>query len=172
MDRWVRQDVAPPASRYPRLSDGTLVRAAEISFPALPGVQSPRMLHGARQNSKALPFLVPQVDADGNERAGVRTPEQAVPVATYTGWNFRSPSIGAPTQLVSLMGSSIPFAKSAADRQASDPRKSIAERYPSKDRYMELTREHLTKLVREGYLLAEDEAAVMKRAEEQWAISH
>lgn len=170
MDRWVREGAAPPPSQHPKLADGTLVKAAEIPFPGIPGVQSPRTLLGAHQDSKALPFLVPQVDADGNERAGVRTPEQAVPVATYTGWNFRSPKIGAPTQPVSLMGSSIPFAKTAADRQATDPRRAIAERYPSKDRYLALAREQMTKLVKEGYLLPEDQGAVMKRVEEHWSL--
>ena len=33
MDKWVRDRVAPPPSRYPRLQDGTLVRAADVAFP-------------------------------------------------------------------------------------------------------------------------------------------
>jgi Alpha/beta hydrolase domain len=41
-----------------------------------------------------VPLLVPQVDRDGNELSGIRLPNVAVPLATYTGWNFRSPSIG------------------------------------------------------------------------------
>jgi hypothetical protein len=171
MDRWVREGVAPLPSQHPKLSDGTLVRSADVAFPTIPGVQSPRITTGARQDAHALPFLVPQVDADGNERAGVRTPEQAVPVATYTGWNFRSPSIGAPTQLVSLMGSSIPFAKTAADRRAGDPRRSVAERYPTRERYLTLAREQLAKLIKEGYLLAADEAPMMKRMEEHWTLA-
>jgi hypothetical protein len=171
MDRWVREGTAPPPSRHPKLSDGTLVRASEVAFPAIPGVQSPRIAPAAQEGSKLLPFLVPQVDGDGNERAGVRSPEQAVPVATYTGWNFRSPTAGAPTQFVSLAGSSIPFAKTAADRQGNDPRVPIAQRYRSKDEYLARAREQFTKLVKEGYLLAEDEAAVMKRMEDQWALA-
>jgi hypothetical protein len=168
MDGWVRQGALPPPSQYPRLDDRTLVRADQIAFPSIPDVQLPGIIPGARADAKALPFLVPAVDDDGNERAGIRTPEHAVPVATYTGWNFRSQAIGAPTQLVSLMGSSIPFAKTAADRQARDPRRSLAERYPSKERYLALAQEHLSKLVKEGYLLAEDQPAVMRRMEEQW----
>jgi hypothetical protein len=171
MDRWVREGAAPPASQHPKLSDGTLVRASEISFPAIPGVQSPRILTGAQQDSKPLPFLVPQVDADGNERAGIRAPEQAVAIATYTGWNFRSPSIGAPSEVVSLAGSSVAFAKTAADRLPNDPRRSISERYSTKDQYLKLSRDQFTKLVRDGYLLAEDEQAIMKRADDQWELS-
>ncbi len=31
---------------------------------------------------------LPQVDADGNEVAGVRNPVQLVPLGTYFGWNL------------------------------------------------------------------------------------
>ena len=43
---------------------------------------------------EAFPVLVPQVDSDGNERDGVHLPEITVPLATYTSWNLRDPSIG------------------------------------------------------------------------------
>jgi hypothetical protein len=33
MEKWVRQGSAPPPSRYPRLQDGTLVRATDLAFP-------------------------------------------------------------------------------------------------------------------------------------------
>ena len=36
------------------------------------------------------PIFVPKVDADGNDIAGVRLPEVAVPVATYTGTALRA----------------------------------------------------------------------------------
>jgi len=52
--------------------------------------------------------LVPQSDADGNDMGGVRLPELQVPLATYTGWNLRDSSIGAPDQRVSFLGSFIP----------------------------------------------------------------
>ena len=84
-----------------------------------------------------FPLLVPQVDADGNERDGVRLPGITVPLATYTSWNLRDPSIGAPDQRVSFEASYLPFPKTAAERQkTSDPRKSIAERYADREDYM------------------------------------
>src|SRR5205085_10914293 len=68
-------------------------------------------------------FLVPQVDADGNERAGIHLPEVSVPLATYTGWNFRNAKIGGTDQLVSLLGSYIPLTATKAEREAAkDPR--------------------------------------------------
>src|SRR5262249_11451526 len=123
MNRWVKEGVAPPPSQHPRLSDRTLVAATAVAFPAIPGVASPRELsaglrasnrllaaaHRDRAPDWPLPLLVPQVDEDGNDRSGIRLPDVAVPLATYTGWNFRSTSIGAPGELVPLLGSSIPF---------------------------------------------------------------
>src|SRR5439155_21192243 len=105
---------------YPTIKAGTLVKADAIRFPAVPGVQSPRELTGGPRIANRflpegggagtpMPLLVPAVDEDGNERAGIRLPDIALPLATYTGWNFRSPSIGSPHELVSLLGSSIPF---------------------------------------------------------------
>ena len=82
---------------------------------------------------KPFPMLVPQVDADGNESAGIRMPDVAVPLATFTGWNLRAPEIGAPQELFSMAGSYLPFARTAAERaKTGDPRLSIAERYATR----------------------------------------
>lgn len=171
MDKWVKQGTPPPASQHPTLADGTLVSAARIDFPAIPGVQSPRIVPGGREGTTPLPFLVPAVDGDGNERSGVRTAEQAVPVATYTGWNFRSQAIGAPHQLVTLLGSRIPFATTAAEKKAGDPRRSLEERYGSKERYLAQASTYCATLVEGGYLLAADVPRVMERVGEQWGAS-
>jgi hypothetical protein len=169
MDGWVRQGTPPPANNHPRLADGTLVEAATIDFPAIPGVPSPRTIPGGRENGFPRPFLVPAVDADGNERSGIRTAEHAVPVATYTGWNFRSEKIGGSAYLVPLMGSAIPFPRTIIGRQnTNDPRRSIAERYPSKQQYVAQARAQCDKLVAAGYLLAADIPQVIKRVEAQW----
>jgi hypothetical protein len=167
----VRQGTAPPASQYPKLGDGTLVRVDALDFPAIPGVPSPRMLPPRREGTTPLPYLVANVDADGNERSGIRTAEQFVPVATYTGWNFRGAAIGATSQVVGLMGSAIPFAPSAAARGEGDARRSIEERYPSKERYLALAKEQSDKLVSGGYLRREDVAQAMARMEEQWMMA-
>jgi len=172
LDKWVRQGVSPPPSQVPRIADGTLVPLAQTAFPAIPGVASPRIIQSGRQDGKPIPLLVPQVDQDGNERAGIRLPDVAVPLATYTGWNFRNPSIGGTSDLVSLMGSSIRFPRTKADREAvKDPRRSIEERYPSRDAYLAQVRSAADRLVKDGYLLAEDVPSVVKRAEEQWGMS-
>jgi hypothetical protein len=171
MDGWVRDGQAPPASRYPKLADGTLVPAAKVAFPAVPGVTSPTSIPAMRFGSREVPLLVPQVDKDGNDIAGVRTPEVSVPVATYTGWNFRSPKIGGPSLLVALMGGSIPFATTKETRAPGDPRLSIAERYPSVDAYTAAVRAAADELVTGRYLLSGDVARVLQRAAEHWKLS-
>lgn len=184
MQKWVTDGKEPPASQYPKLGDGTLVKLAAVAFPAIPSVQSPKTLSaGFRSSSEMtpgsvgagapLPFLVPQVDADGNEKAGVRLPEVSVPLATYTGWNFRSEKIGGTQQIVSLLGSYIPFAQTKADRTAShDPRASIAERYASKEQYMDRIGKAADALVKDGYLLADDVQPIVKRAADHWEYAH
>ena len=182
MEGWIRDGSAPPDSRYPRLSDGTLVRVVDVAFPAIPTVRSPRSLNaGGRVANRfvakegapgtPLPLLVPQVDGDGNERAGIRLPEVAVPLATVTGWNFRKAQLGAPDQLFPLLGSYVPFASTKALRDAaSDPRRSIDERYRGREQYLQQVREAADDLVKGRLLLAEDIAGVMKRAEEHWNL--
>lgn len=182
MDRWVRDGVAPPANQVPRLTDGTLVHAKDMAFPAIPGLQSPatltpvtrmanELIAGGAGEGATLPLLVPRADIDGNERAGIRMPEVAVPLATYTGWNFRHRSIGAPDRIVPLLGSYVPLARNQASREArNDPRRAIAERYTSKDAYLTLIRRSAAELVQGGYLLQEDTDAIVRRAGDHWDL--
>ena len=186
MHKWVKEGVAPPPSLYPRLEDGTLVPAAAVAFPAIPGVRSPRHLSaGARvvnplhadgrgvrpEAGGAMPLLVPQVDEDGNERAGIRLPEIVAPLATYTGWNFRKPEIGAPGELVPLLGSSIRFPATRAAREAAkDPRRSVEERYPSRDEYLARVEQALDALVLKRYLIYDDGPRILQRAGDQWDL--
>jgi len=190
MDAWVRSNTAPPPSSYPKISDGTLVPLADFAFPAIPGVSLPHEANAAYridfgpnwQNGilsiqppkvgERFPVLVPQVNADGNERDGVRLPEFSAPLATYTGWNLRDPSIGAPDQRLAFEGSYLPFPKNAAERQkAGDPRKSIAERYPSREDYLHRYANALDELVKQRWILSEDREAVLHRGEQEWDLA-
>ena len=187
MDAWVRSNDLPPESSYPKISDGTLVSLKEYAFPLIPGVNKPheanegtRLDFGSHWHEgilsvqpprvgKPFPMLVPQVDADGNERDGVRLPEITVPLATYASWNLRNPSIGAPDQRVSFEASFLPFPKSAVERQKTgDPRKSIAERYSSREDYLARFTTALDELVKQGWILPEDRAALLHRGEQEW----
>jgi Alpha/beta hydrolase domain len=188
MDAWVRSNTLPPPSSYPKIADGTLVQLREYAFPAIPGVSRPREANEAYRLDfgpswqagvlslqpprigQAFPVLVPQVDADGNERDGVRLPEISVPLATYTGWNLRDPTIGAPDQRVAFEASDISFPKTAEDRQQTrDPRKSVAERYHDREDYMVRYKGALDDLVKRRWILEEDRESLVQRGEQEWA---
>ena len=66
---------------------------------------------------------MPLPDADGNDRGGIRLPEIALPLGTYTGWNLRRPEVGAPDKLARWSGSFMPFASDETTRR---PRRSAA----------------------------------------------
>jgi hypothetical protein len=188
MDLWVRSNTPPPASSYPKIADKDLVPLHGYRFPSIPGVNKP---HEANEGTRLdfgpawrkgilsiqppkvgqpFPVLVPQVDADGNERGGVHLPQITVPLATYASWNLRDSSIGAPDQRVAFEGSYIPFPKTAADRaKTRDPRKSIAERYRDRDDYLARYKSAVDDLVKQRWILPEDRDAFLQRAEKEWA---
>lgn len=176
LHRWTAEGVPPPASRYPRLSDSTLVPSRDVRIPSIPGSLDPRTITGPARvvggQVRPLPHLVPQVDADGLDLGGIRDPEVAVPLATTTGWNFRADAVGNPGDIYQLLGSYMPFAKTAAARKASgDPRRSVEERYPSEDQYLRRVEAAADALIREGYILREDLAWVLTRARAHWAFA-
>jgi Alpha/beta hydrolase domain len=188
MDAWVRSTNPPPPSSYPKIADGTLVPQQDYAWPAISGVSKPHEANEAYRLDfgpnwrrgvlsiqpprvgASFPVLVPQVDSDGNEREGVRLPEITVPLATYSSWNLRDPSIGAPDQRVSFEGSYVPFPRTRAEREKTgDPRKSIAERYPNGDTYMTLYTKAIDDLVKQRWILAEDRDAMVHRGEQEWS---
>jgi Alpha/beta hydrolase domain len=174
LDQWVRRGVAPPPSLHPQLSDGSLVAQTDIKFPNVPAVQWPLHVPGGFRADlpgaiSVLPFIVPQVDSDGNDIGGLRLPEQAVPLGTYTGWAFRSEQVGAPETLIAMAGSYIPFEKTRSDREKShDPRLSVEERYSSRADYVSRVEVAAKKLVQERYLLQEDVPAIVEAAGQHW----
>jgi len=189
MDAWLRADTEPPMSAYPLIGKHALVPIRKLAFPKILGASLPaetntayRLDYGPEWRDgilsvqpprvgKPFPVLVPQVDADGNEIGGIRLPEISVPLATYTGWNLRDASIGAPTQRVPFQGSFLPFPKDAVARQKTrDPRKSIAERYPSRASYLERFAKAADELIKQRWLLPEDRAALLQRGADEWEV--
>jgi hypothetical protein len=173
---WAGSGTRPPDSKHPALRDQSLVALAAFTFPAIPGVSDPRTIEGPGrldgEHVTALPFLVPKVDADGNEVSGIRVPELAVPLATTTGWNFRADRIGNPTTLYALLGSYVPFARTKAEREARrDPRLSIEERYRDREDYLGRIRASAAGLVKDRFLLEEDVEDVMQRAARHWSYA-
>ena len=178
MDRWATGGAAPPASRVPRRADGTLVQPEDAlaQFPQVPGFDLPEVFSRLPLYDYGLNFdqgmvtehpprpvpgqeyqvQVPQVDADGNDAGGLRSPEVAAPVGTHTGWNLRRNGFGG-ADLASLTGSFVPFPRTSAEREAGgDPRLSIEERYGSHAGYVRAIARAVDDLVAEGLLLEED----------------
>ncbi|MDP6102670.1 MAG: alpha/beta hydrolase domain-containing protein, partial [Dehalococcoidia bacterium] len=109
------------------------------------------------------------VDDDCNEIAGIRLPVLTVPVATYTGWNLRHPSIGNPELYIGISGGlagwTLPFPATRGDRESlGAPRLSIEERYITREDYLERVERASQSLVEEGYMLAEDVERAMEDA--------
>ncbi|AWN50283.1 hypothetical protein DK419_26990 [Methylobacterium terrae] len=166
LEEWVAAGRAPPESRVPRVSDGTLVEPGELGFPYIPGVpvpsagnavaRFPTYLDPRPEAGPQYRPLVPRVDADGHEVAGIRLPAVAAPRATHTGWNFYADPY--PTGvLCDRDGSEFALPRTRAEREASgDPRASLEERYPDKATYAAAVAKAADALVAERLLLRED----------------
>src|SRR4029453_4426 len=119
----------------------------------------------------AFPTLRPAGDGAGNEVGGIRPVELAAPIATFTGWNPRHPDQGAPEDIMAMMGSTLPFSRTADERaRRGDPRPSIAERYRSRDDYLAHVRAAAEALVKARHMLAEDVDAAVERAGRAWDL--
>jgi hypothetical protein len=111
--------------------------------------------------SRSWGARVPQVDVDGNEIAGVRLPDIAVPRGTFTGWNLYKEPMPAG-ELADRDGTFLAFAATPAERaQSGDPRASLSERYATPDAYRAHVREVVVALRRDRLLLEEDAAAYL-----------
>lgn len=187
---WVVRDVLPPESRYPTLDRGDLVppTQAAMGFPIIPGQPLPDgvivpfydydfgpTFRNADESGivtlqppvvrQTLPMLVPRVDSDGNETAGVRSVLLQVPLGTYTGWNPIAKGF-LKGRIQSLGGGFIPFARTKAERVAAgDPRPSLEERYGSHAAYVAKVRAAAARLVEERFLLPHDADRLIREAE-------
>jgi hypothetical protein len=178
LEAWVARGTPPPDSQVPLLGDGTLVSVDQLRFPPIPGLAVAQ-----RANAIGLPVdwvdppatdppggyavRVPAVDADGNERTGVRLPPIAAPLGTYTPWNvLRDPAL-AP-DLCGRFGSFAPFSATRAEREArGDPRPSLQERYPTRADYVRRVQSAAASLVDARLLLPQDARAYVEKARAQ-----
>jgi len=182
LDEWVSEGKAPPASRTPRLKDGTLVAPGELAFPPVPGIAVARRVNevGVLRDwvkpemdlSKPYRALVPQVDLDGNETSGILLPDIAVPLGTHTGWNlYKAPF--PEGELCDRDGTYKPFPATRAERQAArDPRASLEERYGDHAGYVNRVEQTVKKLVAERLLLAQDGELFIARAKSGETAKH
>ena len=176
---WIAEGVEPPASMFPRAGDGSAATREEVldSLAAIPGMSLPRAdrlpaiapmdlgEHAgagvpdlpARFVGAPYPTCVSAVDPTGNEIAGIRMPDVAIPVATHAGFNPRHPDSGGEGQILEYLGSTVPLAPDTGARaKTADPRPSLAERYVSRDAYLTAVREAAELLADARYLLPAD----------------
>jgi hypothetical protein len=188
LDAWTRNEQEPPASEYPSVSKRELVALQDVHFPATPSFpfttympQVWRMDYGPGYAATRVitteppklgaPYrvLVPQVNADGNDVSGVRLPELAVPLGTYTGWNVTVPQLADLRYLSGLVGGFEPFPLTRAQReQSGDARLSVEERYASRSDYLQRVQQAADDLIKRRFMRIEDVPAVMLRAGEIW----
>jgi hypothetical protein len=192
LDRWVSEGKEPPPNAFPRLADGTAVTREDAlqrygRFPGLALVDAallptlrcidlgPESGSGIGrlpvETGEPYPSCAPALDADGNERAGIRVPDISVPVGTHTGWVPRHPDTGGAGQLLDMMGTTLPFAATAGERRSrGDPRPSIEERYRDRDDYVAQARAAAHKLAEAGYILEEDVELAVDLAVERYDV--
>lgn len=177
LNRWVSEEVEPPPSQIPTRADGTLVTMEEwrSQFPAIPGHAIPRspaslpLLDFGEQADQGIlreppkvidehgyTILIPAVDQDGNDIAGVRAPMVQAPLGTYVGWNLRARGFGYGATH-EFTGSYIPLPESVEERRMTgDPRQSILERYADNAAYIAAIESAARQLVEQGLMLEED----------------
>jgi hypothetical protein len=182
LEKWVVSNVAPPPSQYPTVAGGTLAQSTSIGFPNVTNLLVPNGVAGTPTQlsiafngiynqlfvtdySKAVPVvdlskqyqvLVPTVDANGNEIAGVAVPDVKVPLATYTGWNLRAAGHSTGEACASN-GAAIPFAVSQKAKSGStDPRATLADLYTGRADYQSKVTAAANALTAQGYLLPLD----------------
>ena len=176
IDAWVRDDhVQPPDSRYPRVVVRHLVPVGELSIKRMRCVDFPRFnyevyrtdfgpewAHGIVTEPPRVdgvyPTLVPQVNSDGLEIAGVHLPEIDVPLATYTGWNLRDPQIGFSDSRASFVGSYIPWTRTE-----------VYKRYHSVEDYIGRFTWAAMNLIYMRFLVIDDFPAMLHRASDEWS---
>lgn len=171
---WLTDNIPPPDSVYPHVEERQLVPVTSWGFPKSVATKVPtrasngqRLDFGKEFATKGIvthdpplvgePYLamVPQVDDDGNEIAGIKLPQVAVPLASYTGWNLRKDVMTDET--LNMVGSTLPF-----------PKAKILEKYGTKEEYLTKTKTAIQELVSRRLLLAAEAGELEKNAAAQW----
>jgi hypothetical protein len=145
----------------PTLAEGTLVEPNKTGFPDIPGAAVVRRTNQVAPagdwvkpaaSARGYRTLVSRVDPDGNEVAGIRLPDIAVPLAAYTGWNeYKAPYPSG--EIADRDGSYFAF-----------PPAKIAQRYSNRADYVAKVQAAVDELMRERLMLQEDADRYIEKA--------
>src|SRR5215471_4626794 len=188
---WIMKGTMPPASVYPKISEGNFVEPTKkaMGFPTIPGVPvtaptgfmnpvldydfGPEFNYSDASGvitkmppeiKRVIAMRAPKVDADGNELGGAPVVLREAPLGTYMGWNVTAEGFHKG-QLCNYAGGMVPFAKTKAERMANeDPRPSLEERYGSHEGYVAKVKEAAEKIVKQGFLLQVDADRMIDQA--------
>ncbi len=181
---WVSGKKPPPASMYPKISDGTLVHPEDVKYPSVPGIepghhpQEPyRLDYGPEWNKgiienqppkigESYPVLVPQVDKNGNELGGIKNVELVTPLATYIPYSLRKNLPGGNGEIADFRGSLIPFQIKSKDVE--DSRPTVDQLFASKQDYLATVRRAAEELIEQRFLLPEDLHKIELRSSLYW----
>jgi hypothetical protein len=112
-------------------------------------------------NAQGYTVLIPVVDSDGNDVAGIRAPMVQAPLGTYTGWNTRNQGYGTGANY-EFSGSYIPFMDSTEEREfINHPRPAIVERDATPNDYLNAIEAAAKQLVADRLMLEEDIARTL-----------
>ena len=186
LEAWVKGTAQPLDSNFPSLAAGTMAvpgaTAASLGAPSLTAigldfngvyntlsVNDESVIPTVPSSSKFYVVHLPTTDAQSNDRAGVKMPDIAVPLATFKGYSLRRSGFVAGDQN-GLSSSQLAFALTTAGKQANDPRKSVQELYGTRAGYVAAVNTAVDKLVADRMLLTgavggvDDAAAYKNRA--------
>ena len=152
LQRWLDDGAPPPPDVHPRVGDGTAV-------PREAAAAAARAVGLAVCDPPAAGPVAPvsALDADGNERGGVRLPDVAVPLGVHAGWNLWPEEAGAGGAAVPLLGLTRWFDAGG-----------IRRRYGDRDAYLALVDGEIERLVGEGWVLASDAGVLRAGAAARW----
>lgn len=176
---WLRDNIPPPESQYPKIQDNTLVTRKEVlerfveheDFPVLPNADSltglwytdlgPEVNDGICDHPAKLlngyPAMVSNVDRHLNESAGLRLPEVSIPIGIHSGWNPRHSEHGGSDQTATFVGfSRFDIAGTLPEHQA---------------QARHLVEQATDELIKARYVLDEDRQLVIDNAMKRFKIA-
>lgn len=153
LDQWVTKDEPPPDSRHPTLRDHTAVTREVVLNKFAEQTDMPIPDANKLTTIESYRAYVSDVGPDRNEVAGIQLPDLACPLAYHSGWNPRSPAIGAPDEIAIFAGFSIFF-----------PKAKILARYQNEETYLKQAGTCIDGLIQERFVLQQDREWMMNIA--------